>query len=62
MTAEIKIHFQKNIMHISMNIMTGSGHIALEHHLEIPADEGSIKNLAQCTLGTMHTFMKYALL
>ena len=42
--------------------MTGSGHITLENHLEIPADDGSTKNLAQCTFGTMHTFMKYALL
>jgi hypothetical protein len=61
MTNEIKIHFQKYIMHISMN-MTGSGHITLEHYLEIPADEESSKNLAECTLGMMHTFMKYALL
>ena len=45
-----------------MNIMTGSGHITFEHYLEIPGDEGNAKKLAQCTLATMHTFMKYALL
>jgi len=54
MTTEIKIHFQKNIMHISMNIMIGSGHITLEHYLEMPADGEVLRSLysahwARCT-------------